>query len=202
MKIKLLLLTFLLNVSFLNAQTEIKVKSKYGSDNPEIQNLYDFENIFVQQFDFEGKKLKGKSYVIKLIEFSKGEKEKSVILFDGTESDYFKIQSDKIVLKFNLKLDDDKLKIQIITDKFNSKKSFFKLKEDYNKYVLKDFFGRNSEIKIDINKSNAILTLITPFVNKDGFGSYCDVANSKIDPNKFGTYFNIPHYFLINIEFK
>ncbi len=201
-KIKLLISIFIVGINCLNAQTEIKVKSKYGSENVEIQNLYDFENIFVQKFYFKGEKLKGKSYIIKLQEFTKGQKTESTTLFDGTESDYFKIKSNEITLKFNLKLDDKKLKIQIATDKFRSKKSYFKLKDDSNKYVLKDFFGSNSEITIDINKSNPILALITPYINKSGFGSYCDVANSKVSPYEYGKYFKIPHYFLINIEFK
>ncbi len=202
MKIKIFISIFILGINLLSAQTKIKVKTKYGSENTEIQNLYNFENIFVQQFCFKSEKLKGKSYLIKLLEFKKGKKVNSTILFDGTESDYFKINSNETSLKFNVKLDNEKLKIQIATDKFISKKLYFELKEEDDKYVLKDFFGRNSEIKIDIDKSTSILALITPFINEKGFGSYCDVANSKINPNKLGKHFKLPHYFLINIEFK
>ena len=43
------------------------------------------------------------------------------MIFDGTETDYFKIDSDKESLKFFFKLSDGKLKTYIRGNKFGSK---------------------------------------------------------------------------------
>ncbi|PKP15193.1 MAG: hypothetical protein CVU07_11030, partial [Bacteroidetes bacterium HGW-Bacteroidetes-23] len=71
-----------------------------------------------------------------------------------------------------------------------------------DKYALKDFFGSNEEMNIELNKKTAVFAIITPTIHKDGSGSYCEVAQSSIKPEKLGEHFKIPHYFLITITFK
>lgn len=74
--------------------------------------------------------------------------------------------------------------------------------EESENYALKDFFGRKTELNLDISKKNAIFAIITPTIHKDGSGSFYEVAQSDIEAKKFGEHFHIPHYFIINIEFK
>ncbi|MGX9987489.1 hypothetical protein [Soonwooa purpurea] len=176
--------------------------NNYGSENKEIQDLIDFENIYIEQLNFEGENLKGKSYQINLEEYVNGKLSKSTMIFDGTETDYFKIDSDKESLKFFFKLSDGKLKTYIRGNKFGSKKSYFKLLGESDQYALKDFYGSKKELILDLNKKNSVFAIITPTIHKDGSGSYCEVAQSDIQPEKLGEKFKIPHYFLVTITFK
>ncbi|MFH6972016.1 hypothetical protein [Flavobacterium petrolei] len=200
-KIKLLL-TFLVISNIAFAQNAVKMTNNYGSENSEIQNIIDFENIYIEKLNFESKELNGKFITLSIDEYKNGKLKKTSILFDGSESDYFKIGSDKESLKFFFKMTDGKLKTYIRGQKFGSKKSFFKLFEESEKYALKDFFGSKKELNLDISKKNAVFAIITPTIHKDGSGSYCEVAQSNIEAKKLGEHFNIPHYFIINIEFK
>lgn len=201
MKIKILLL-LLIFTNILFAQNTVKMTNNYGSESSEIQDIIDFENIYIEKLNFEGLSIKGKSFIISLEEYKTGKLENTSILFNGAESNYFKIGSDKESLKFLFKMTDGKLKTYIRGQRFGSKKSFFKLYEASEKYALKDFFGSRSELNLDIDKKNAVFAIITPTIHKDGSGSYCEVAQSNIAPEKLGEHFKIPHYFIINIEFK
>ncbi|MBA4155100.1 hypothetical protein [Flavobacterium sp.] len=194
------LIMFMTNLVF--GQNTIKMTSNYGSENNEIQDLIDFENIFIQSLNFQGDKLKGNFYIINLEEFKNGKLIKTSTLFDGSETDYFKIDTDNESLKFFFKLSDGKLKAYVRGKKFGSKKSYFKLNTEADKYALKDFFGSNEEMNIELNKKTAVFAIITPTIHKDGSGSYCEVAQSSIKPEKLGEHFKIPHYFLITITFK
>ncbi len=201
MKFKFLV-TLLLIINILVAQNTVKMTNNYGSENPEIQDIIDFENIYIEKLNFESEKLNGKFFTISIDEYKNGKLKNTTILFDGLESDYFKIVTNKESLKFFFKMTDGKLKTYIRGQKFGSKKSYFKLFEDSEKYALKDFFGITSELNLDISKKNAIFAIITPTIHKDGSGSYCEVAKSDVEPEKLGEHFKIPHYFIINIEFK
>ena len=176
--------------------------NNYGSENKEIQDIIDFENIYIEKLNFESENLQGKSYQIFLEEYVNGKLKQTSMLFDGTETDYFKIDSEKESLKFFFKLSDGKLKTYIRGKKFGSKKSYFKLSSDSDKYALKDFFGSKKELNIDLSKKNSIFAIITPTIHKDGSGSYCEVAQADEKPEKLGEKFKIPHYFLITITFK
>lgn len=198
-----LLLTFyfvISNIAF--AQNVVKMTNNYGSENTEIQEIIDFENIYIEKLNFESKELIGKFFTISIDEYKNGKLKKTSILFNASESDYFKIDSNKESFKFFFKMNDEKLKTYIRGKKFGSRKSFFKLFSESENYALKDFFGRKRELDLDISKKNAVFAIITPTIHKDGSSSYCEVAQSNIEVEKLGEHFNIPHYFIINIEFK
>ncbi|MDO4728824.1 MAG: hypothetical protein Q4B43_07455 [Bacteroidota bacterium] len=186
------------------AQEKIKVTSTYGSKNKEIQDLLDFENIYIQTLTFQGITIKGKHYEITVSEYENGNLIRTETLFNGSESDYFRNQSDTLTLTFFFKMAENKLKGFLRGERFGSRKIYFDLKNESDMYVLKDFFGLAKEwfFTPDTNKSTAILAIITPRMNPDGSGSYCEVAQSNIAPEHFGTHFHIPHYFLISIQFK
>lgn len=94
------------------------------------------------------------------------------------------------------------MKVYIRGKNFGSKKSYFGLVSDSEKYVIKDFFGNKEEVNLDSQKRNTIFAVITPTIHADGSGSYCEVVQSGIKPEKLGEHFKIPHYFLITITFK
>ena len=188
--------------NFAFSQNTIKMTYKYGSDNGEIQDITDFENIYIETLNFEGDLLNGKNYQINLEEYKNGKLTTKKLLFDSSESDYFKINSNSLSLKFFFKMSDGKLKTYIRSNLFGTKKSYFNLMNDSDKYALKDFFGEKKELTINPNKKNAVFAILTPTIHPDGSGSYCEVAQSDIAPEKLGEHFKIPHYFLVTINFK
>ncbi len=203
MKLKYILFTLTIimsNVVF--SQNTIKMTNNYGSTNNDIQDLIDFENIYIEQLNFEGINLKNKFYQISIEEYIDGNLKNSSILFDGNEADIFKINSNEESLKFFFKLNENKLKIFIRGKKFGSKKSYFNLTNNSDTYALKDFFGNKKQLDLEIGKKNAVLAIITPTIHEDGTGSYCEVAQSTIQPEKLGKEFKIPQYFIISITFK
>lgn len=194
-------------ISSLAFAQNVKMTSNYGSENQEIQDLINFENIFFDKLNFQSENLKGKSYKISLDEFQGGKLVKTSVIFDGSEADIFKIDKDKLSLKFAFKLSDGKLKTFVIGKTisgqgFYSKKFYSKLHNEEDDYALKNFLGSKEEISLDINKKNAIFAIITPTIHEDGSGSYCEVAQSNIAPEKLGEKFKIPHYFLVSIKFN
>jgi hypothetical protein len=201
MKLKIIFILALLS-NAITAQDYIKMTNNYGSQNKEIQDLIDFENIYIEQLNFSSLKLIGKSYKINIEEYKNGILLSTTKLFDGFESDYFKITTKEETLKFFFRLSDGKLKTYIRGKKFGSKKSYFNLMSDSDQYVLKDFFGNKEVINLDINSKNTLFAIITPTIHSDGSGSYCEVVQSEIKPEKLGEHFKIPHYFLITITFN
>ncbi|THF53320.1 hypothetical protein E6C50_03715 [Flavobacterium supellecticarium] len=199
----LLLLVFLTNAAAW-AQQIVKVSNNYATENKEIQELIDFQNIYIERLNFVGEALKGKYYEINIREFKNGKPSPKVTLFDGSESDYFKISLESLSLKFFFSMTDGKLKTYIKGSGFGSKKSYFKLNNDSELYALKDFFGSNEFLEINIASETdiPIFAIITPTIHKDGSGSYCEVVQSDIKPENLGTHFKIPHYFLVSIRFK
>ncbi|UWY29030.1 hypothetical protein N4T20_03685 [Flavobacterium sp. TR2] len=204
MKFKNLFLLLTLAVNFSFAQNNTIVTRDYGSSNKDIQALIEFEKIYMEQLNFEGENLKGKVYTINLQEFIDGKLANKSKLFDGfgEKSDHFTIKSTKESVRFLFKLADGKLKTYIICREAKSKKSYFDLKDDSENYVMKDFFGKETELNINANQETPILAIITPTRYADGFSSYCDVVQSDVKPENLGTHFNIPHYFLVTIQFK
>lgn len=202
MKFKNFLLLLSLVANFTFAQNNIKVTYNYGSENKDIQNLIDFENIYFEQLNFEGKDLIGKQYLINLQEFKNGKLISKSVLFDGEGNDHFKIKSEKESLKFLFKMTDGKLKTYIRGSGFGSKKSYFNLKDDSDQYALKDFFGNKKELDLVANQETAVFAILTPTKHDDGSSSYCEVVQSDIKPENLGTYFKIPHYFLVTLQFK
>lgn len=184
------------------AQDSIKMTNSYGVEQAELQDLMDFEGIYVETLNFESPLLKGKHYEVRLHEYKNGKFAKSTVLFDSSEDDYFKIRDEKLSLRYYFKLADEQLKLYIAGSTFRSKKRYFDLKTDADQYALKDFFDRNTELKLDPVNPNFVLAIITPTRHKDGSASYCEVVQSNIKPEDLGTHFHIPHYFLVSITFK
>lgn len=200
--IKILLLiicTFCLQT--LSAQKEVEMSIEYGVENPDLQAILMFENIGFETFNFFGE-INGKYYQINVKEFKNGELINSIILFNGSESEYFKIKNDSLLFNFLSKNSKEGITIQLQGNGFSSKKLTFETSDKYGIYVLKDFLGSKRTTKIPVNKPFPILCIITPTVYKDGSASYCNVAQANVAPEKLGDEFNIPHYFVVEMQFK
>lgn len=202
MKKRIILIAILI-VSQLNySQKTVKMVTEYGAKNRELEEVLSFENIGLETLNFESSEIKGKYYEINIKEYKNGKLIKSKSLFEGSDSEYFKIDSTFTSFKFFTKMENSKLKTYLKGKRFGSRQEYFDLEEGNGKYVLKDFQGSKKFLNVPLNEEFPILAIITATKHKDGSGSYCEVAQSEISPEKFGEKFNIPHYFIISMQFK
>lgn len=183
-------------------EDQIKIELEMGVENEDLQTLFDFENIAHSSFKITGPAVENKAFVITLKEFKNGEVVQKETLFDERGSDFFKTDSTSMSFNLLTKLDDKNLKTWIRGKKFGSKKSYFGLEEKNKaRYATKDFIGGKDFLVEDIKKPFYLLAIMTPYITQSGVGQYCQVAYSGMDPENFGKKFNIPHYFLIQMEF-
>lgn len=195
----LLILTFS-NIIF--AQKTVKMNCEFGTKNRELLDILYFEDIDIETLSFESEDIKNKYYEINLKEFYNGKLINTKQLFEGSESEYFKIDSTFTSFKFFAKMENLTLKTYIQGRGFGSRKETFKLKEGYGEYVLKDFQGSKKQLNVPLNEEFPILAIITATIHEDGSGSYCEVAQSNVPPEDYGEKFKIPHYFIITMKFK
>ena len=179
----------------------IEVRIDNSLESEEMQTLFEFENINQSEFSFKGESIKGKFYVIRMKEFLNGELIKTETLFDERGNEYFRVDTTETSFKLLTKVEQNDIKVWIRGNGFGSKQSYFPTTKDNGRYVAKDFFGGQKVLKENSKEAFEIMSIITPNRNEDGSGSYCRVAQSEIDPEEFGNVFNIPHYYLIEIEF-
>lgn len=198
----LIIIAVLFICQFTYSQQQVVMKSSYGSGNQEIDDLMFFEQIGLVKLVFESNELKGKHIEVTLKEFKNGKLKTTKKLFDGEGYDFFKIDSSYTFIKFYFKYHKSSMDIFIKTPYFASLKQSFKLYNTNEEYVLKDFLGSKNEEQVPLDEGFPVLAIITPHKQKDGLSSYCEVAQSGVEPSQLGTKFNIPHYFVIYMKFK
>jgi hypothetical protein len=182
--------------------SDIKMKSEYGSDNSDLLSVLRFEDIGLSKMIFTGSNLNGKDFQISIKEFTNGKLAKEEVVFDSKESEYFKIKGDKFTFKVLTKITTQQTaKFDFQFNGFSTMKEY-RVGENFKGFAQKDFIGSQKEIAIPLNANIYILTYLMPFVRKDGSTSYCEVAQSGINPEDFGAKYAIPTYFLIDIKFQ
>jgi hypothetical protein len=182
--------------------SDIKMRSEYGSDNPDLLSVLQFEDIGLSKMIFTGKDLMNKDFQISIKEFTNGKLTKQEVVFDSKEAEQFKIKSDKFMFKILTKTTAaHTAKFDFQFNGFSTGREY-KIGENFKGFAQKDFLGSAKEISIPLNSSTYILTYMMPYIKKDGSGQYCEVAQSGINPEDFGTKYAIPTYFLIDIKFQ
>lgn len=196
---------FLLLIAFTGFQTfgqeSIQMTLQPVEINEDLKILLDFDNIGFDEVQFSGYSIQGKYYVLRLKEFRLGELSNTETLFDERGNAYFKLDSTFTSFKFLSRIGKENLKLWIRGNGFGSKQSHFKIGDKNGRYVVKDFLGDDRSIEVPVDKPFYIYAVITPNRNSKGFGSYCRVAQAEVDPEEFGKEFDIPHYFLVEMEF-
>ena len=87
-------------------------------------------------------------------------------------------------------------------DRFSTTK-YYDIKTSEDSYALHDFLGNEKSIPIEVKKATYILGYFLPYLDKEsGWKKYCEVSGSKILPEEWGSTFNIPNYFLVEILFE
>lgn len=185
--------------SSLNAQNDLNMKVKFGVEDHELQNILAFENINYEKVCFSGA-LSNRDFLVSIQEYRKGKLVQTDTLFDSTDSDQLKIRRDSLSLSFLSQNRNNNLTLQLEGSHYASKKLTYETTSKNGKYAIKDFLGAKHSEKVPSNGQFPILAIITPTIYADGHGSYCDVANSGITPEKLGEKFNIPHYFIIQMQ--
>jgi hypothetical protein len=194
--ILLLILVFQTNYS----QKNIKM-TRIDSQNTDVLSLMRFQNIDSENFKFESAELLGKSYEINLKEYKKGKLIRTENLLDG--QNYIKIDSSFTSLKFLSKIENDKMTVFVETPRMYSDKKGFKLQKGKGvDYVVKDFQGNKDFRNVSVNEEFSILAIITPVEIEKGYFSYCEIAQSEVEPDKYWEKFKIPHYFVVTMKFK
>lgn len=202
MKIKIVtLLMFISTVVF--SQT-VKVTQNYGSTNPEIQELMDFQKIYLEKFNFENEKLSGKHWELNILEFIDGKLKNKTQLGSTSEADFLKIRYSPFTLKLLSQIRDGDITVSAKFYNFNTKTLHFKLPNDSNfdGYVVKDFFGGKIVNEYKLDEEFPLIAIITPTMHDDGSSSYCEVVQTNVKPENLGSFFRIPHYFLVTMKFK
>ena len=169
--------------------------------NQDLKTILEFENISLDEVQFKGNLIKDKYYVLRLKEFKRGTLTTTKTIFDERGNEYFKVDSTVTSFKFLSRIDKEHLKLWIRGNKFGSKQSYFEIADDNGRYVLKDFLGVEGSTEVHGDSPFYLYAIITPNRSSNGSGSYCRVAQSEVNPEEFGREFNIPHYFLVEMEF-
>ncbi len=171
----------------------------YSTGNESLNHLMRFENLAIQLVHFKSTSLKGTFYQLFVKEFKRGKLVKTDTLIDGTIDDFFMIKKDSSSFRFICKIQDDKLRMQISTPQFSSRKLTYALLPIKEDYALKDFLGANTTLAVPIGKPFYLCAIIPPTIYPDGSGSYCNVAQSDVPPEEFGPKFRLEQYFLVEM---
>ncbi len=203
--LSLLLTSFLLisnTFAQFEKQSDIKMQVEYGSQNPDLMSILQFEDIDLNKMVFSGDILKDKDFQISIKEFVSGKLKKTEVVFDSKEDAYFKIRSDKFIFRVLTKItSENTAKFQFQFNGFSKQKEY-KVAAGQKEFALKTFLGSKSELLMPLNANTYILTLMMPYVRKDGSSTYCEVAQSGVNPEELGMKYPIPVYFLIDIKFQ
>lgn len=205
MKNVILLAVAFICFSTLNAQkNDIKLQTKYGSDNKELHSLLRFQEVETIKLTFTGDDLKGKNYRLLVKEFTNGSLAKTDTIMDTAKFDYIEAINDTIFeFKYYVKTQvNNTIKMNFMFDRFSTPRLYdIKVAED--KYALHDFLKTSDPMPVELNTKTLIMGYFLPYVDKEsGWKKYCDVSGSEHKPEDWGTAFNIPNYYLIEILFE
>lgn len=185
----------------LSAQDAVMTIEQY-EPHPDVLSLLRFQNIDVYKMRFSGEALNGKSYSIRIRKYDHGKRTLDETLIDTSElGELGKVKSGELKFRFLSQAKDGKAKFELQTDRFSGAKTYLASESKFS-YVMKDFLGAKENLKFDANKELNMLALLQPLERSDGSASYCEVAQSGVDPEKLFESHKLPTYFLISVLFR
>lgn len=197
----IIVLTATFTLSQTAGKSDIKMQVQYGSENPEVMGIMNFEEIKLFKMQFTGEDLKGKHFEIGVKEIVNGKITKSEVAYTSSEAEQFRIEENKLTFFFFAK------QTLANTARFDFQFSYgrkpleYKIAATDKEFTAKTFLGEQKEVSIPLNTATYILAFLMPTIHKDGSTSYCEVVQSEIKPEDLGTKFNIPRYYLFDIKF-
>ncbi len=206
MRKSILILIYLVlsNISFgQDSDKGLKMISDYSSENQEIRDILQFEEIEYLKIKFIGQELKDKSYKITVKEIWDGKTLRDTTVFDSKSIgiEQFENVNDTILdLKVISKLTHkNKLKMTFKFPRFSITKEFDAI--DTDEYSLRNI-AEESKMKIGYNEKFYLLAYILPYEREDGSKSWCQVGTSGKDIENWGEKFGIKHYLLFEMLFE
>jgi hypothetical protein len=173
------------------------MKTEYSSDNQEMSDLLQFENIDFYKVEFIGKDISEKNYVLIAKEMWDGKLKRTDTIINTSK--YPKMsepKSDTLKLKVYAKrTDEPKLKLWFRFPKFGINKNYDAIMSD--DYSLRDT-GINETI--EFGKNFYAFTYILPY-EKDGYKFWCAVDDSGKNVENWGKEFGIKHYLIFEMKF-
>ena len=205
MKKGILILFFLITANLTFGQTSnnsLKMISEFSSDNVEVRNFLEFENIDYYKIKFIGNELKNKSYQLSVKEIWDGKIVSDSIILNSKDllfKQYQAINDSILDLTVISRLTDDKkLKMMFKFKQFSISREFKAL--DSDDYSLRNI-AEESNMTIGYNKKFYLLTYILPYERQDGSKSWCDVGTDGMDIENWGQKFGIKHYLIFEMKF-
>ena len=191
-----------LQISQAYAQQSVKFTAVHGVQSIELLRALDIQKISKVDIKYEGESLVGKNFKIFVRSFIDGNLEKTDLVFDSHETDWFKVNKPNFTFSvYTQHTADNKAKINFYFENFHRDLEYA-LRPEVKEFALKDFLGSVRERVIPINVRNSILTVLTPYVRSDGSTQYCEVAGSGVSPEELGKKYAIPHYLVIDFQFE
>ena len=180
---------------------EIKMTSKYLSENQDISDLMFFKGIEFYKLKFEGKSLKGATFKITAKEIWDGKIKEETLITNSAEIDFpsiAQIQDTSFAMKVISELtSDNDLKMSFKFPRYGREVKFNATKsEDYSLRNIPE--GKTDSILID--KTFYLFAYILPY-EKDGGKYWCAVESSGKEIEQWGNEFDIKHYILFEMTF-
>ena len=174
-----------------------------GAKDRDLQTVLYFEGISYEKLLVSSPALVGKNYQIIIKEFVQGSLTKTDVVFNSSEDESFRLRADKLGFAVVSKVTEgNEFKISFQFNGFSAGRKYRVDARQKDKFTLKSFFHQEASISLAPNTKNYLLAFMTPYVRADKSEAYCEVAQSSIDPERLYELYQIPHYFLVAIQFN
>ncbi len=185
------------------SNSDLRMVSKYASENPEMRDILRFEGIEYLKIKFIGQALKSKSYHLTVKEIWDGKVRRDTTIINSAELPFEQFQTvNDTVFAFKV--------ISKLTDKQKLKMTFkfaqFAVTREFDAIESDDYSLRNvakeSKLAIGYDKKFYLLAYILPYEKENGSKSWCNVGTSGGDIENWGNKFGIKHYLLFEMKFE
>jgi hypothetical protein len=175
---------------------------EYPEMNTDVRSLIRFQKIGIDKLRFSGEALTGKAYELWVRRIDDGKETMSSALIDsGPLGSLGQVKGGELTVTLVSQVREGQAKISAQFPRFSIDKVFDARESKYD-YVMKNFLGAETKIEFDPTKEMTFMAFLLPTEHGDGSASYCEVAQSGVEPKQLGEKFKIPTYFLISIKFK
>lgn len=182
--------------------SEIKMDSRYLSENEDVSDLLFFQGIDFHKIQFNGEDLKGATFKLIAKEFWNGKLKNETIVTNSATIDipeFAQIQEEVFNMKVISKLtEDNKLKMSFKFPRYGRELEYKAIASD--DYSLRNVASYSKE-PILIDDTFYLFAYILPY-EKDGAKYWCAVENSGKDIENWGKEFGIKHYLVFEMRFE
>lgn len=180
----------------------IKLSFAAQSTDPDVLSLLRFERIEMWDLRFEHPDLSRMHYEIRVKRFLRGKKTLDEVAFDSKELGELGVPKDNaLAFRVMSQAKEKKARIDFQFPRWSVQKSYACLESRFD-YVMKNFLGASDSMAVAPGKETYVLAYLQPFAKPDGSASYCEVAQSGLDPEQLFQRFKIPCYFLVSVKFQ